>query len=290
MKPEQKTLQIKLKDKRLITAKPFLKWAGGKYRLLKQFIKYFPYRFNRYIEPFLGGGAVFFYLWNKYRETKEYLLFDNNEELINTYKIVKNDIEKLIEILKIHHENHNKEYYYKVRNLDTVKLNRTERAARIIYLNKTCFNGLYRVNKTGKFNVPIGTYKNPEIVNSNILYAANTALENAKINTANYNEILNITKESDFIYFDPPYVPLNKTSSFTGYTSKNFGEKDQAELAELFKKLTDKGCICMLSNSYTEKVLNLYGDYRIEIVNAGRAINSNGTGRGIIKEALILNY
>ncbi|MBD3184168.1 Dam family site-specific DNA-(adenine-N6)-methyltransferase [Candidatus Poribacteria bacterium] len=273
-------------------AKPFLKWAGGKQKLLDEYDKYFPTHFNHYFEPFVGGGAVFFHLWNIGKFSKEVFLFDSNKELINTYRVVRDKIEELITAISVHKKKHNKDYYYKIRSLDrkNIYLNNVERAARTIYLNKTCYNGLYRVNSKGQFNVPMGSYKNPSILYEEVLRTASKALQIAHIECMDFREIVDYTKEDDFIYFDPPYKPVSKTSSFTSYTSDKFNDKDQKALAYIFNELTRKKCLCMLSNSYSPLILELYKDFRIEIVRTNRSINSNPDGRGDIKEVVVLNY
>lgn len=275
--------------KKNIIVPTFVKWAGGKTQLLSQFEKFFPTQFNRYYEPFLGSGAVFFYLRNLYPE-KEFFLSDNNAELINCYEIVKNDLERLLDLLREHRLKHSKEYYYYQRNMDTTNLSKIESAARFIYLNKTCFNGLFRVNSKGKFNVPIGSYKNPSIFKEKDLIEAHKLLQDVTLKTMLFEEILNFALPDDFIYFDPPYYPLSPTSSFTSYTSASFSEKDQIRLAEVYRELDKKGCLLMLSNSYSEFILELYDGYRIEQVSAKRMINCNGKKRGAIAEAVILNY
>ncbi len=267
----------------------FVKWAGGKTQLLSQFEEFFPKQFNRYYEPFLGSGAVFFYIKNLYPE-KEFFLSDNNPELINCYEIVKNDLEGLLGLLKEHRSNHSKEYYYTQRNLNVNNLSKIKSAARFIYLNKTCFNGLFRVNSKGKFNVPIGSYKNPSIFKEKDLIEAHKLLQDVTLKTMLFEKIINIALPDDFVYFDPPYYPLSPTSSFTGYTSASFSEKDQRQLAEVFRELDKKGCILMLSNSYSDFILELYEGYRIEKVSAKRMINCNGKKRGAIPEAVVLNY
>jgi DNA adenine methylase len=273
-------------------AKPFLKWAGGKQQLLQQFESLFPTDFERYIEPFIGGGAVYFHLWNTQRVDGEALLFDINPELVNTYQIVRDKPEYLIEMLRTHKHGHSRDYYYNVRNLDrnAKQLNDIERAARILYLNKTCFNGLFRVNSKGQFNVPIGSYKNPRILDEELLRAASLALQQAVVEVRDFRSIVDLAQAGDFFYFDPPYDPVSKTASFTSYTSDSFGDDDQSELADVFQRLTDKGCLCMLSNSHTELVLDLYRRFRIEIVTANRAINSDPQKRGGILEVVVLNY
>jgi DNA adenine methylase len=272
-----------------ITIPTFIKWAGGKTQLLRQFETFFPTQFNKYYEPFLGSGAVFFYIKNLYPE-KEFFLSDNNPGLINCYEIVKNDVEGLLDLLREHRAKHSKEYYYYQRNIDTNNLSKIESVARFIYLNKTCFNGLYRVNSKGKFNVPIGSYKNPSIFQEKDLREAQKLLQSVKLKTMPFEKIINIAKKNDFVYLDPPYHPLSPTSSFTSYTSNSFSEKDQIRLAEVYRKLDKKGCLLMLSNSYSKLILELYDDYRIECVSAKRMINCNGKKRGAIPEVVVLNY
>ncbi len=273
-------------------AKPFLKWVGGKRQLLSQFEPYFPKKFKRYFEPFLGSGAVFYYLWNSGKLPEQLFLFDNNDELINVYCVVRDKLNALIELLAIHQENHGEAYYYKIRMLDRqdVELSEVEWAARTIYLNKTCYNGLYRVNQKKQFNVPIGRYKNPRILHKSVLKAASIALQNVSIERKDFRGIVDLAQRGDFFYFDPPYDPLSKTSNFTSYTSGNFGNNDQQALANVFSELDRKGCLCMLSNSHTPFVLELYQDFKIELVDARRAVNSNANSRGHIKEVLVLNY
>ncbi|MFZ2411658.1 MAG: DNA adenine methylase [Candidatus Methanoperedens sp.] len=282
--------EVSLKELQKKTTIPtFIKWAGGKTQLLSQFETFFPTHFNKYYEPFLGSGAVFFKIKNLYPE-KEFLLSDNNSELINCYEIVKNDVEGLIGLLKEHRLKHSKEYYYYQRNIDTTNLSKIESVARFIYLNKTCFNGLYRVNSKGKFNVPIGSYKNPSIFQEKDLIEAQKLLQGVTLKTMPFENIINIAQKNDFVYLDPPYHPLSPTSSFTSYTSISFSEKDQIRLAEVYRQLDKKGCLLMLSNSYSEFILELYDGYRIEQVSAKRMINCNGKKRGVIPEAVVLNY
>ncbi|PWB53989.1 MAG: hypothetical protein C3F06_05445 [Candidatus Methanoperedenaceae archaeon] len=271
------------------TIPTFIKWAGGKTQLLSQFVDFFPKQFNKYFEPFLGSGAVFFYIKNSYPD-KEFFLSDNNQELINCYEIIKYDAEGLLDLLKDHRSKHCKEHYYFQRGLDIKNLSKMESVARFIYLNKTCFNGLYRVNSKGKFNVPIGSYKNPSVFQEKDLKEAQRLLQGVTLKTMPFEEIINIAQQKDFVYFDPPYHPLSQTSSFTSYTSSSFSEKDQSRLADVYRELDKKGCKLMLSNSYSDFILELYSDYRIEKVSAKRMINCNGNGRGAIAEAVILNY
>ncbi|MBN1311976.1 MAG: DNA adenine methylase [Anaerolineae bacterium] len=275
------------------SAKPFLKWAGGKQQLLTQFELFFPPTIGRYFEPFVGGGAVFFHLVSSRRLPGPVFLFDKNEELINAYRVVRDRVDELIEALAVHKVSHSKEHYYQTRSLDRQdgRLNdRVVRAARTLYLNKTCYNGLYRVNSKGQFNVPMGSYRNPQILNENVLRDASAALQGADIQVRDFREVIDLAQADDFFYFDPPYDPLSKTASFTGYTANDFGEQDQRDLAGIFKQLTEKGCRCMLSNSSTDFVCDLYAGFRLEKVQARRAVNSDKNGRGDIEEVVVLNY
>lgn len=281
--------QAKLASK---SVKPFLKWAGGKQKLLAQYDAYFPMNFDRYFEPFVGGGAVFFHLWSTGRLYEKVFLFDHNEQLVDAYQAVRDKLEELIGFLTIHRKRHSKEYYYQIRDLDrqNVNLGDVERAARTIYLNKTCYNGLYRVNGKGEFNVPMGSYKNPKILYDNVLRSANAALQEVCVEVKDFRDIVHYAQAGDFLYFDPPYDPVSKTASFTNYTAASFRDEDQRDLAHIFALLAEKGCLCMLSNSYTPFVLDLYRKFRIETVKANRAINSNPNGRGDIQEVVVLNY
>jgi len=267
----------------------FVKWAGGKKQLIDQFRQYFPKEINRYFEPFVGGGAIAFYIIKHYKP-KEVYLSDSNEELINAYKVIKNSVEELINRLKEFKKMHSKEFYYKVRAENPKDLSNLQRAVRFIYLNKTCFNGLYRVNSKGEFNVPIGSYKNPAIVNEKELREISILLQKAKIKVGQFYEIDNRIEKDDFVYFDPPYYPLSKTSSFTTYTKEDFLDKEQKNLSDLFKKLDGKGAKVMLSNSDSEFIKKLYVGYKINIVKASRMINCNAKGRGKINELVITNY
>ena len=274
--------------------KPFLKWAGGKRQLLPELLKYIPKDFNNYFEPFLGGGALFFELYNLgFLENKKVYLSDINEELINTYKTIRDNPKELIIKLKEFKTNHNKEFYYKIREFDRDKnyknLDNITKSARFIYLNKTCFNGLYRVNKKGYFNVPIGSYKNPNILDEENILAVSKALQNIIIKNFDYKEILKEVQSNDFIYLDPPYHPLNETSSFTSYTKNEFLQKEQIELFKTLKELSNK-CFVLKSNSDTNFINKLYKDFKIEKILANRAINSKATNRGKILEVLIRNY
>ncbi|MEA5626568.1 DNA adenine methylase [Nostoc sp. UHCC 0251] len=264
--------------------RPFLKWAGGKSRLIQQYIPYFPKSYKNYYEPFLGGAAVFFYL-----QPTAAVLTDINTELINTYCCVRDHVEELISILKDHKTRHDKDYYYSVRN-DSGGTD-IEKAARLIYLNKTCFNGLYRVNLQGKFNVPLGRYENPNICPEVLLRTASEALSTSKIKQADFVDVLNYaTSSDDFVYFDPPYYPVSETSYFTAYSSDRFAEDQQVQLKDVFEKLAQRGVKVMLSNSDCDFIRNLYSSFNIHIISASRAINSNATKRGKITEVLVTSY
>lgn len=276
--------------------KPFVKWVGGKRQLIQQFRErdlYPPEGFDSknatYFEPFVGGGAMFFDLLPK----KAYLS-DMNEELVKTYDVIKKDVERLIQKLKFHKKNDSKEYYLKIRALEVEKLSDVNIAARFIYLNRTGFNGLYRVNGSGKFNVPYAANKNPLICDEENLRKAHLAMKHTTIKHQNYSKVLEKAKKGDFIYFDPPYYPISKTASFTSYTKEGFLEKEQEKLRDVFVALSKKGCFVMLSNSDTPFINKLYSKLgkkiRIEKVYAGRAINSKGSGRGKIKEVVVINY
>ena len=266
---------------------PFVKWAGGKRQLMFELIKNLPASYNRYFEPFIGGGALFFELQpiNAY-------IGDINEELINLYNVIQNDVAKLIIDLK--KQEISKEHFYTIRDLDRTieyhKLSAIKKASRFIYLNKTCFNGLYRVNSNGQFNVPYGYYKNPKIVDENNLYNCSKLLKKTEIKHADFSEILNEVKEGDFVYLDPPYMPLNETSNFTSYTKYGFNIDMQFKLKEVCDELDSMGVMFLLSNSDTEFINELYADYKIKKVFALRAINANGNGRGKITEVLVRNY
>jgi len=266
---------------------PFVKWAGGKRQLIPQMIKYLPKNFNIYIEPFVGGGALFFYIL-----PEKAILIDSNKELVNCFTVIKNNVKELIKLLKNH--KNEKNYYYQIRSLDRnpecySKLSDVEKASRTIYLNRCCYNGLYRVNSKGQFNVPFGRYRNPNFCDEENLEAVNNVLKNVDILLGSFELCLNFAEEGDFIYFDPPYHPLSQTSSFTSYTKEDFGKESQRKLFNVFKRLDERGCKLLLSNSYNNFILDLYNEYQIILLNAKRAINSNATKRGAIKEVLVLN-
>lgn len=277
---------------------PFVKWAGGKSQLLSRMDSLIPTNFQRYFEPFLGGGAVFLHTVNRNKIHFEAFLSDMNEELVNAYNVVTTNVESLIEILIRHEQDYNvspARFYYHLRDSAIpLKRNIVERAARFITLNKTCYNGLYRVNRQGRFNVPMGRYKNPCICDQENLRNISRVLQESHthIELGDYRRILvdNAT-EGDFIYLDPPYDPTSPTAKFTGYTNSGFTEKDQYELAKLFRRLDDRKCLVLLSNSYTPLVKELYCDFEnIRKVSTLRAINSNALRRTGHTELLISNY
>ncbi|MEH2362046.1 DNA adenine methylase [Nostoc sp.] len=266
--------------------RPFLKWAGGKSRLIQQYIPYFPKSYKNYYEPFLGGGAVFFYL-----QPSAAILTDINAELIKTYCCVRDHVEELISILKEHKIRHDKDYYYSVRNNSGGT--DIEKAARLIYLNKTCFNGLYRVNSQGKFNVPLGRYENPNICHENLLRVASIALSHAEIQQADFTEVLNhATSSDDFVFFDPPYHPISETSYFTAYSQNCFSKKDQELLRDTCAELASRGVKVMACNSDSEFIRKIYTDINFETykIKAARSINSNIKNRGMISELLITSF
>ena len=269
----------------------FLKWAGGKQQLIEQFENLFPLDFRNYYEPFIGSGAVFFYLKSKSRLNKV-ILSDTNEELINCFTVVRDKPSELIEVLLNHRKRHSKQYYYEVRDLESDRLDSVSRAARMIYLNKTCFNGLYRVNSKGEFNVPFGDYKNPSIFDRNTLYRASQMLQDADLRVMTFDKVLDFAGKDDFVYFDPPYIPLSKTSSFTRYSKSDFSVKEQNQLSVVFRALDSGGCFVMLSNSDHSLTRELYRDYdkNIFVVRAKRKINSVGSKRGAINEIVVTNY
>jgi len=275
--------------------KLFIKWAGGKRGLLPELLVRIPPQFNNYFEPFVGGGALFFEMKQLgLLENKTVYLFDKNSELINAYQVVKQRPKDLIAMLLEFKAKHTKEFYYEIRlldrNSDFKSLNPIYRAARFIYLNKTCFNGLYRVNSKGFFNVPIGSYANPSICDAETILMTSEALQPIEIIHGCYSNILTLANEHDFVYFDPPYHPLSATSHFTAYGEELFLDAEQTALLEVFKTLDSRGCFVMHSNSNSEFIKTLYRDYLIEFVEMERFINSKSSGRGKIKEIIVRNY
>jgi len=273
---------------------PFVKWAGGKSQLIPQIIRLMPSRFARYFEPFLGGGAVFFHTASYNRNA---FLSDINVDLINAYKIIRNNVEELITALKYHQDEYTKSpksYYYRLRD-KTKGLNKIENAARFITLNKTCYNGLYRVNKKGLFNVPIGRYKNPLICDPVNLRKMSIVLSQSAsyLGVIDYKKILvEKVDKDDFVYLDPPFHPISNTANFTSYTNSGFSFEDQKELATIFKELTRRGCKLLLSNSNTEEIRRLYSDFShlTELALVNRSINAVGSKRVGHVELLIRNY
>jgi len=272
--------------------RPFVKWAGGKSQLLKSLEKHFPKTFRTYYEPFLGGGAVFFYLVDK-RHRFNAVLSDINDELITGYRIIKEHVEDLIVQLENHKAQYTlnpKEYYYRVRN-EHEPSDDIERTARLIFLNKTCFNGLYRVNKKGKFNVPFGRYKNPKICDKKNLLTVSKVLQwlNAELLAVDYQESTKDAKKGDFIYFDPPYQPVSSTANFTSYTQSGFPKEEQERLGRWFRELDQRGCQILLSNSDSQEVREIYNGYKIHPVKALRAISCKGNSRTGHTELIIRN-
>ncbi len=255
------------------TARPILKWAGGKTQMLEDIIPKMPTKYGRYIEPFFGGGAVFFAL-----NPEEAIIADSNPELINLYTEVANNVQAIISKLK-KYEN-NEEFFYNMRALDYNSLSSVDAAARTIYLNKTCFNGLYRVNKKGQFNVPFGRYKNPNICDEEALYAASNMLRRATIVCGDYLDILNEhAKKDDLIFLDPPYLPVSEYSDFKRYTKEQFYEEDHIELAKEVQRLQEIGCHVILTNSNHPLVHDLYASFNIDVYQTKRYISCNGSGR-----------
>ena len=275
--------------------KPFLKWAGGKRQLLAEIKKHLPKNINdyTYYEPFIGAGALFFEL-----QPEKAIINDFNGQLIAAYIVIKEKIEELIALLKKYQEMNIEQNYYKIRNMDRdiIKFNELagiEKAARLIFLNKTCFNGLYRVNSQGLFNVPYGRYKNPLICEEAVLRQISNYLNSNEISIVNgdFEQAVSTAGKTAFIYFDPPYHSPDKTN-FTGYQANGFDDQEQERLRNVIIKMTNRGAKCLLSNSDTEYIRELYNDNIFEItsVQAKRAINSNSAGRGAVNEVLIKNW
>lgn len=269
---------------------PVVKWVGGKRQLLQEIRKEIPKKISTYYEPFIGGGAVLFDL-----QPVKAVVNDINKELINVYTVIRDSVDELIIDLAKH--KNQPDYFYEIRAKDRNEseyrnLSNVEKASRIIYLNKTCFNGLFRVNQQGQFNAPFGRYKNPNIVNEATLRAVNNYFNKAKISfrCGDFEEAVKGIRKGAFVYFDPPYDPVSDSANFTGYNKGGFDRKEQVRLKELCDRLDDRGVKFLLSNSATEFILNLYQDYDIQIVQAKRAINSNGNKRGDVNEVLVKNY
>jgi DNA adenine methylase len=267
--------------------RPFLKWVGGKTQLLDDLLASAPKEYGTYHEPFVGGGALFFAL-----APKNAVLSDVNSELISAYTVVRDEPEALIDALQKHV--YDKDHYYSVREWDRgadyAERNGVEKAARLIYLNKTCFNGLYRVNAQGHFNVPIGDYKNPTICDSETIRSCSSVLASAEIQCAPFSKVLERVHVDDLVYFDPPYVPVSDTASFTKYARDDFGLDQQKDLTAVCRELDRRGVKFMLSNSRTDTVEKLYQGFHQRIVQALRAVNSKASKRGAVEELLITNY
>lgn len=303
---------------RNVVAKPFLKWAGGKSQLLNVIDGLLPQelkdrKIHRYIEPFVGAGALFFHIINKYN-IADIILIDNNKELILCYLVIQNNVNSLIDELQIlsneyysNSDTEREEMFYRVRH--EFNENRTNidfktfhdewilRAAQIIFMNKTCFNGLFRLNRKGEFNVPFGKYRNPSILNINNLFAVSAALQNAKIIRGDFSDCTEFLDDNTFVYFDPPYKPLNPTSHFTAYSESEFDDNSQRKLSNLYRELNRKHAKLMLSNSDPKNADidnnffdDLYEGFSIRRVDATRMINCKAEKRGLIKEIIITNY
>lgn len=270
--------------RRLLGAAPFLKWAGGKGQLLTEILTRLPERIDgTYIEPFIGGGAVFFELARQ-RRIKRARLSDRNAELVTTYRSIRDSVEEVIGALAAH--KNDEEYFYQVREIDPATLSPSECAARTIFLNRVGYNGLYRVNSRGRFNVPFGRYRNPKICDPDALRNVSRALSIADISIADFEESCGHATVGDVVYLDPPYVPVSKTASFTSYSGR-FGQEEHARLAQTFTRLVDAGAFVLLSNSDTELSRSLYAGFKIDTVNATRAINSKADRRGVVREVLV---
>lgn len=275
--------------------KPFLKWAGGKRQLLSDIKKYLPGDIKKYTyyEPFVGAGALLFEV-----QPQKAVINDFNVQLMLTYSVIKEEVEELIALLKRYREKNNEAYYYEIRNMDrdSVRFNtltNTEKAARLIFLNKTCFNGLYRVNSRGLFNVPYGKYKNPGICEEPVLRQIHAYLNtnDIKIINSDFEQAVEGAHEHSFIYFDPPYHSPDKTN-FTGYQAGGFGEEDQKRLRDVMVRMTERGVKCLASNADTAYIRELYNDTLFEIISveAKRTINADSAGRGTVSEVLIKNW
>lgn len=302
----------------MVRAKPFLKWAGGKTQLLEQLVAYFPTRLKlgqvkRYVEPFVGSGAVFFHVAQNY-QVEEFFLFDANEELVLAYKTIQHDVDALIQRLESMQQEYfsmnateQEEKFYAVRHkfnrkrsdidFDSYQPEWIERTAQIIFLNRTCFNGLFRVNARGEFNVPFGRYKNPQICNPQNLIQVSQVLTRVKIERGDFAKCKDLVNSDTFIYFDPPYRPISTTASFTSYSRFEFGDEEQKRLAEFYRELHKCGAKLMLSNSDPKNELpddyffeSLYEGFNIKRVLASRMINCDATKRGKLNEILVMNY
>ena len=285
---------LKQRSEKDTDPQPFIQWVGGKRQLISRYEQFFPEKYGNYYEPFAGGAAIFYWQYNKFAEDKEYFLSDMNQELVITYNVIKQQPEDLIEILKVLNEKHSKQFYYDIRNIDrqsvgekkykklfsiVEEIDPVSIAARFIYLNKTCFNGIYRVSGDGTFNVPIGKTLSKNVCNEEKILSASRALKNVTITHEPYENVLEKASEGDLVFFDPPYEPISETSSFTSYTTGGFTFEDQIKLKQIFDSLVQKGCNVLLSNSNSEKIIELYSDYRIEQFEVNRNLNSKADKR-----------
>lgn len=274
---------------RVAPASPIVKWVGGKTRLLSQLVPLLPAgsELMRHVEPFFGGGALFFA-----RRPKRALLCDVNPSLVATYEAVRDSLDEVIAHLSRLSAAHKAERYYEVRHRynHAQRLDKVERAAMFVYLNKTCFNGLHRVNRRGEFNVPAGRYDKPRILDEELLRAANGVLQQAELRCASFEQVLTAAKPGDFVYFDPPYEPVSSTASFTAYSQGGFGRADQERLRDVFAQLDRRRCKLMLSNSDVPFIRDLYAKFRIDVIAAPRAINCDGKKRGLVSEVVVRNY
>lgn len=267
--------------------KPFVKWVGGKTQLLPELVKRVPGDINRYYEPFVGGGALFFRL-----QPHRACLTDSNPALVNLYTVIRDKVDELVKDLDKHI--YDEEYFYKIRSVDrTAEYEHwtdVQRASRFIYLNKTCYNGLYRVNSKGQFNAPFGRYTNPTILDSENLYACHAVLKKTVVEVSDFYNIRRRVRPNDFVYFDPPYAPLSATAKFTSYTQNGFDVDTQYRLRDLCRALDKRSIRFMLSNSSASLILDLYAEFNIELVYATRSINSNVRKRGKVPEVIVTNY
>ncbi|GAB4202117.1 MAG: DNA adenine methylase [Roseiflexaceae bacterium] len=279
--------------------RPFMKWAGGKGQLLPELSRRLPRRFRRYYEPFVGGAALFFHLYNQGRLGHGAVLGDYNHELILCYQMVRDRVEDLIQALRVHRQHRlESQYFLQIRGWDREpgfqQRSEVERAARTLFLNRTCYNGLYRLNNKGQFNAPFGHYKNPQIYDRENLLAVSTALNETRVDlrVGDFAEVVAQAEEGDLVYFDPPYVPMSATASFTHYTGQTFGPEDQRRLAQVFAQLVERGVYVMLSNSHTPLADELFSPLAASrsIVHASRKINCDGRKRGNVEELIVCSY
>lgn len=276
--------------KKNVLVSPVLKWVGGKRQLLDTLVPLVPKNYKTYCEPFVGGGALLFKL-----QPQAAVINDINTDLINVYEVIRENVVDLISILETHENT--SEHFYEVRDWDRnrdfySKLSKVEKAARTIYLNKTCFNGLFRVNNAGEFNSPFGNYRNPNIVNASVLKALNVYFNSADIefSSGDYKDVLDRLPKNSFVYLDPPYDPVSSTSNFTGYAKGGFDRGEQIRLRECCDELNERGIKFMLSNSATDFIKEQYAAYEISIVKAKRTVNSVAAKRGDVEEVIVRNY